>query len=242
MIENTNEYSYADIEPKLNNDFKKKIFKVIKNKNIPQNANNSNNLNTEEMKFEKMFEKLIYITNNISDKINDLDKKFDSKISALENKITILENKIESSQSLKTNEIVENNDNLKELVLEDLDIDRKDVIKALTYRDYRSLTYILKLYYKNENNKFSFRQVTQHKFEYYCDNKWNSDLYGDYTRNIFCKNLQNLFIKYNNMDNDDIDMTDFMLNQDFIYKLMDEKKKKELFKSVCEEIKIHENK
>jgi hypothetical protein len=238
------EQNYANIEPKLNPDFNKKIFKIIKNNNNNNNNNKNNNFNNNfikdnenDFKFEKMFEKILFISNNLFEKIDNLDKKFDDKIDILEKKIICIENKIEYS---KTNKNIEQIENLKELINEDLNIEKKDVLKALSYRDYRSLTYILKLYYKNENNEYTFRKISPQKYEYYLNKKWNTDLYGDYCRNTFCKNVQNLFIKYNDIDDEDISTNDFMLNQEFICNLLDEKKKKDLFKSVCEEIKINQ--
>ncbi len=233
--------SYADIEPALNSDFKKKIFKISKPINDSyKNNHNYNKYEVDNFKIEKMFEKILMITNNMSEKIDCIDKKFDEKLSNLEYKIACLENKFDLSKNTKNNDNMENIDGLKELIPESLNIEKEHVLKALSYRDYRSLTYILKLYYKNENNKFSFRQISTKKYEYYFNKSWVPDLYGDYCRKIFCKNIQNLFIKYNDIDDEEINSNDFMLNQEFICQLMDEKKMKELFKSVSEEIKINQ--
>ena len=43
--------------------------------------------------------------------------------------------------------------------------------------------------------------------------------------------------KYNNIDN--LSNEDFLLNQDFIYKLSNEKVKKDIFKSIIEEVRIN---
>ena len=171
---------------------------------------------------------------NISSKIFDNQNKILDKISKLEERIIHIENNIEISiNSIK-------NENLKELKNELLDINKSDVIKALLYRDYRSVIYIFKFYYKNKNNKnyvYPIKVIKKRTFEYYDNNKWNSDLYGYHSINVLCLNVQNLFMKYNNLD--EFDTEDFILNQEFIYKLSDKKYKKEIFKNIIEEIQLN---
>jgi hypothetical protein len=59
---------------------------------------------------------------------------------------------------------------------------------------------------------------------------------------IICLNVQNLFLKYNSLDDDEeISGEDFLLNQKFICKLSDEKYKKEILKSIIEEVRINSN-
>ena len=226
--------NYSDIEPKIN--LNENRFKIIK-----KNNNQYENKNTQYVNknFERLFENLLKLTNELNEKINILDKKFDEKMDNFEKKLLNIENSINNNNN--NNKILNVNEDLKELVLENINIDRNEVLKAMTYRDYRSLTYLFKLYYKNElnyKNVYPIRLNSIRKFEYYANNKWNTDLYGDYSRNILLKNFENLFIKYNDIDAKDISQEDFLLNQHFICKLMDEKKKKELFKSIIEEIKI----
>ena len=123
---------------------------------------------------------------------------------------------------------------------EDIIINKNDILRALNYRDYRSVILIFKLYYKNKinsNAKYPIRIKGKRSYEYYLNNKWNSDLYGHYSMNTICLNIQNLFIRNNILDEND---EDFMLNQEFIYKLSDEKYKKDIFKHIIEEIRINE--
>ena len=46
-------------------------------------------------------------------------------------------------------------------------------------------------------------------------------------------------MKHNSLENENISENDFILNQDFIYKLSDEKFKKDIFKNVIEEVRIN---
>lgn len=177
------------------------------------------------MNCEQQLEKIFKISEEILNKLNNLDER-----------VTFIEKKIEISL-LKSSKSTEN---LKELKKEDIIIDKVDVLKALKYRDYRSVVYIFRQYYKNkinENCVYPVKITGTRKFEYYDNNKWNPDLYGNFSRDIICMNMQNLFIKCNNLDQ--VGYEDFILNQDFIYKLSKEKYIKEIFKYIIEEIRLN---
>jgi len=115
-------------------------------------------------------------------------------------------------------------------------------MKALVNRDYTSILMVFRQYYKNKNNTkyiYPIKVVSSRKYEFYYNGKWHDDLYGDITRKTIMRNIQNLFIKYNIMDDINITMEDFVMNQEFIYKLSDDKHKKDLFKHITEEVKIN---
>jgi hypothetical protein len=59
--------------------------------------------------------------------------------------------------------------------------------------------------------------------------------------NTICVNIENLFLNINNLDEygDLIDEEDFIPNQNFINKLSNEKFKKELFRTIIDEVKIN---
>jgi len=184
-------------------------------------------------KIEKMLEKLISITSNLNDKFTELDITVNNKFDEIEKRLI----------NIETNKLIKNGnseciEDLKELIKESLDIDMKDVIKALKYRDYRSILTLFKLYYKNVNNethKYPIRLFKVRKFEYYANKKWNSDLYGSHSMEVIISNFQDLFIKYNNINQ--IGYDEFIQNQDFIQKLDEEKVKKSIFKVISEEIR-----
>ena len=180
--------------------------------------------------------------NNLLEKIYYQNEMILNKINFLEEKINNIElNIINYNNSDKNNNVSCNNINIIELKKEELNIDIKDVLKAICYRDYRSIIYIMKLYYKNKiNNTYSYpiRIVGKRSYEYYLNNNWYPDPYGHYIMNTICNNIENLFIKNNNFD-ENIEYNDFLLNQNFIYKLSEEKYKKEIFKNIIEEIRIN---
>lgn len=189
----------------------------------------SNSDNEQSKIFNKLFE--------ISNKILASQELILNKIDTLENRIKIIENKIESSKNMN-NELLPNN--LKELKKEELVINKEDVLKALSYRDYRSVIYIFKNIYKNKINSeyaYPIKISGKRSYEYYNNMKWNPDLYGNYSMNIICSNIENLFTKYNNID--EMDSDEFISNQQFICKLSDEKYRKSIFKNIIEEVRIN---
>ena len=196
-----------------------KLIKVINNKNETDN-------------FKIILEEIL----SISSKMYEEQQLIISKLTNLETRITVIEKNI----FIKKNN--ECNESLKDIKLENLEIDSKDVITALTYRDYRSIIYIFRLFYKNKLNSnyaYPIKIVSARSFEYYANNKWNPDLYGYHSMNTIITNIQNLFIKNNNIDSDKINTDEFLLNQEFICKLSNEKYKKDIFKNIIEEVRIN---
>jgi len=210
----------------MNTNYKTKIIRII----------NTNNLLKDDLEIKpstnnELLEKILFISSKIYE-----DQQF------ILNKLNFLEEKINnieiSKKTVKNNELII--EDLVELINTNLNIDEETTLKALSYRDYRSVMIIFKFYYKNKinvNYSYPIRIIKKRSFEYYANNKWNPDLYGYYSMNTICLNIQNLFIKFNNIDN--ISTEDFMLNQDFIYKLSNNKYKKEFFKYIIEEVRLN---
>ena len=178
---------------------------------------------------------LFNISNELLNKLNTLDEK----VNKLNEKMLNIEKKIDIVLPILNNEMII--ENLKELKREDLNYNKDKVLKALEYRDYRSVISIFRDIYKAEdpNGKgmYPIKIIGKRSFKYYENNKWNSDLYGYHSMNIICLNIQNLFMKYNEYDPKNNDL--FLLNQKFIYKLSDDKYKKSIFKNIIEEVRIN---
>lgn len=163
-------------------------------------------------------------------------KKIDSKIDNILLRVKNLENKIEYIETNKNNPDLKR---LKDFKLEDLNIPDENILKALNYKDHRSILNIFKLCYKNNlNPKYSYpiRIKGQYLYEYYLNDEWVPDLYGRSIINILCKNIEKLFIKNNIIEN--VEPNVLILNQEFIYKLSDDKFKKSLLVHIAEEVRI----
>lgn len=188
---------------------------------------------------------------NISSKIKEDQENIINKIELLEKKMILIENKVDLSIAIakKSKNLsgllnTEPDDNIVELKRETINVSENDIVKALNYRDYRSVIYLFKVFYKNKINKnytYPIRIIGKRSYEYYANNRWNSDLYGHFIMNTICQNMENLFLIINNLDDygDLIDEEDFIPNQNFINKLSAEKYKKEIFRSIIDEVKLN---
>jgi hypothetical protein len=128
---------------------------------------------------------------------------------------------------------------IKEMKSETYKIPDYEVHKALVYQDFRSIMYIFKLHYRTIHGGKIFypvRSKSTRSFEYYLNGKWILDPNGHYTIKTLCNNVQNLFLKFNVIDNKLIKEDDFYANQTFIMKLSEEKYNKKIFKDIYEEI------
>ena len=211
----------------MNSDNSSRIIKIINKTPVKQYG-------LEEVSCNKtILEEIL----NISSKLFDGQKEIINKLDTLEKRIISIEKKIETS--MNSDSVIED---LVDLKKESLNIDKEDALKALYYKDYRSIVYIFRMFYKNKTNpKYAYpvRITGKRSFEYYANNKWNSDLYGHISMNIICDKIQNLFIRYNDLDTGDVSDEDFMLNQQFICKLSDEKYRKDIYKNIIEEVRIN---
>ena len=188
------------------------------------------NKNSDFNPYKNFLEEIL----NISSKIYDSQQEILSKLDTFETRIIDLEKSIKPYKN--DNDIQD----LKELKYEKLCIDKKDIDKAFLYTDYRSVIYIFRLIYKNKNNSnyvYPIRITGKRSYEYYDNNKWNPDLYGHHSMNVICKNIQELFMSFNIIENYNIE--EFMSNQTFIFKLSDDRYKKDIFKNIIEEVRIN---
>jgi len=223
-------------------DNKPKIIKVFnKNKEYLSDSDTDQNIiqdtDTDQNIIQDTNKDILKKIVSISSKIFETQEIILEKINIFEEILKNIEKKIELTT--KNNESISYN-NLKELKKEDLNVIKEDVIKALNYRDYRSVIYIFKNIYKNKTNleyAYPIKITGKRSFEYYNNMKWNNDLYGHYSTSIICSNIQNLFTKYNNIE--DFDSDDFIINQQFICKLSDEKYQKSIFRNIIEEVRIN---
>ena len=185
------------------------------------------------------------IYDNIKTDLSNLKTLFDDKINYIEEslkrhneRISLIEEKI---NCLSTNN--NNEDEVKEDLIsikkEHIIIEDDIVLRALSYKDYRTVLMIFKHYYKkktNVNHKYPIRCVGKRSFEYYNNDKWINDTYGHYIRNTVMINIQTLLFKFNNQDYID-DINTLLLNQDFIYKLSEDKFMKVFFRHIIDEVK-----
>jgi hypothetical protein len=128
---------------------------------------------------------------------------------------------------------------IKEIKNENLHVDVDEVLKCLVYRDYRSVLHIFKLHYRTQihgNIYYPIRMKSKRTYEYYLRGKWLLDPNGHYITKTVCNNIQNLFMRFNDIDNKKITENTWYANQTFIQKMSDEKFKKEIFRHIVDEL------
>jgi len=205
-------------------------------------SNSLNNINENKMIDISTLTTYLDEITMMSSKMEILESNQDKILSMLEklnSRITGIEEKLKEKTD---NKIEEDSSYLKELKKETIELNENIVMTALSFRDYRSVIHIFRNYYKTKTDKkycYPIRIVSKRSFDFYENGKWNNDLYGHISTNTFINNIQNIFMKHNSLENENISENDFILNQDFIYKLSDEKFKKDIFKNVIEEVRIN---
>ena len=125
---------------------------------------------------------------NIEDIINNKIKDF---FSIIDNKIILIENRITKLENI-TNELLKVNNKDKEvnniiinLEKKEMNIPKDITKKALIYKDYRTILYIFKYYYKNklnQDNPYPIKIKSKRMFEYY-NNQWINDNNEDFIDN-----------------------------------------------------------
>lgn len=196
------------------------------------NINQSEKMDTSIL-INKLFQIMEKNQNELLQKIDGLSERIDK----IEEKITKIENIPQQTNIITANL----NDSIVELKMTDLDIPKEEIIKALNYRDHRSIMMLFKKYYKNKSHPkypYPIRIKSAKVYEYYSGGDWINDIYGYRIANIICTNFERLFIRYNDISDENIPEDVFLSNQSFISKLTQEKFKKDILKHILEEIRI----
>jgi hypothetical protein len=172
-----------------------------------------------------------------------IDKLEETMIEMNENNFSKIEKLFESFGKKNTKIISDKpTTNLKELKREKIFMEESKVLKALEFRDYNSVIYIFKNIYKNNTEgeySYPIRVNSKNKIEYYDNKTWNADIGGVYSKKTIINNIHDLFCQYCSYEvsNDDEVNEKFILNQEFITKLSDNKYQKQLFENLLNEIK-----
>lgn len=156
-----------------------------------------------------------------------------SKLISLESRMSNLESNLKIVNKNDTGD-----ENINELKKEMLNFDMNDIKKAIVYKDYRTIIFLFKLYYKNKTNsihQYPIRIKSKRIYEYYNNSKWIQDNDAHYIKNTLFTNIQTLLYKYNILDNVP-DVDDIYNNQFFINKLSEEKYRRDTFKHIVDEI------
>lgn len=118
---------------------------------------------------------------------------------------------------------------IKNLKKEMINLSNKDVIHSLSLNSIIGDILIIKKYYLY-GKKSPLKYVNNVKYEYWNNEKWNVDIYGEEIMNILSYNLKQCYISINNIKN--FDEEDLLKNQVYITELSNKKNKKKLLKNI----------
>ncbi len=165
-------------------------------------------------------------------------ENIENKVNKIDDKVNKLELIINSMQNSKVESVQTQDENIIELKKESLDIPLDIIKKSLVYKDFRTVLYLFKFFYKNKTNQsnvYPIKLKSKRVYEYYNNNQWNIDNNAHFIKYTLFMNIQTELYKYNNIDNV-TDIDDIYNNQIFINKLSDDKHKREIFKHIVDEI------
>ena len=170
----------------------------------------------------------------ISEKNNELTTHNNDSIN---NKLNdkILKNKLKSKD--KKQEYEQNN--FKELKIEKFDIDDNFIKKCLSeYNIESDLKIFKKIYIDNVAKEFYPIRHIKKKYQYWLDGEMkDDDKNGSYIKNTIIKNIELCYTSVNTLDNY-VDIDVFLMNQDYINMINDEKYKDDFLIRISEIIKI----
>jgi hypothetical protein len=242
LLQNNNEY----LENKINN-LEDKIY-VLQN-NVLQNNVLQNNVLIQNTTIDKLLENN-ELFNNKSNVYSEKDELFENNViseknnelkslnnDSVNNKLNdkILKNKLKSKD--KKQEYQQNN--FKELKIEKFDIDDNFIKKCLSESNIESdLKIFKKIYIDNVAKEFYPIRHIKKKYQYWLDGEMkDDDKNGSYIKNTIIKNIELCYTSVNTLDNY-VDTDVFLMNQDYINMINDEKYKDDFLIRISEIIKI----
>ncbi len=225
--EQSNENENEDEETEITEETEEEIQQEENERNEKQMRNEFTQMKrlllTNEMMLNQIFHKLEFLC---------------SRVENIEEKVQLIEMQNRSHFIEIDGEIIR----VRELKNERIDLPEEDVLRILIFRDYRSVLAIFKSYYqsvKGERIFYPIRMKSKRNYEYFYKNQWIHDANGHFITKTLCNNIQNLFLKYNQIDSRYLNEENWYLNQQFISRLSDEKYKKEIWNHIKDEIALH---
>ena len=153
---------------------------------------------------------------------NDLLAKILDKLNKQEDLLNTLKSRMDTIENLPT--VDKNNRNLIELDDYSKYLPSETIIKYMEMQSVKGDIKLFKLIYLDKKDHIPIKFNGKNKFEYIgVNNKWKTDNYGIKIRNIFLKNLRNVYYRYNTMDRYRNNSEMFISNQIHITKMLESK-------------------
>jgi hypothetical protein len=132
-------------------------------------------------------------------------------------------------------ESTSSNKSIKELKVEDMDIENDVIIKYFRNKDIKSDISFFKYLYVDINGECPIRYLNKNNFQYWSDGKWIDDNGAEEIIEIVLKNLSKMYIKNNTFDNFGTNIDKY---QSHIYSMKDKKYRENFVKKMKELVRI----
>jgi len=132
-------------------------------------------------------------------------------------------------------ESVSSNKSIKELKVEDMDIENDVIIKYFRNKDIKSDISFFKYLYVDINGECPIRYLNKNNFQYWSEGKWKDDNGAEEIVEIVLKNLSKMYIKNNTFDNFGTNIDKY---QSHIYSMKDKKYRENFVKKMKELVRI----
>lgn len=132
-------------------------------------------------------------------------------------------------------ESTSSNKSIKELKVEDMNIENDVIIKYFRNKDIKSDISFFKYLYVDINGECPIRYLNKNNFQYWSDGKWIDDNGAEEIIDIVLKNLSKMYIKNNTFDNFGTNIDKY---QSHIYSMKDKKYRENFVKKMKELVRI----
>jgi len=132
-------------------------------------------------------------------------------------------------------ESTSSNKSIRELKVEDMDIENEVIMKYFRNKDIKSDISFFKYLYVDINGECPIRYLNKNNFQYWSDGKWKDDNGAEEIIEIVLKNLSRMYIKNNTFDNFGTNIDKY---QSHIYSMKDKKYRENFVKKMKELVRI----
>lgn len=132
-------------------------------------------------------------------------------------------------------ESTSSNKSIRELKVEDMDIENDIIMKYFRNKDIKSDISFFKYLYVDINGECPIRYLNKNNFQYWTDGKWKDDNGAEEIVEIVLKNLSRMYIKNNTFDNFGTNIDKY---QSHIYSMKDKKYRENFIKKMKELVRI----
>ena len=168
---------------------------------------------------------------HIDTKFDEMTSLFLEKIQEVSSRLDDLDKKVEKIETTITNKPMLSDD-LRSIVKEKLDLsaNKKQIVKLMNAKNVEADVKVFAEYYMvkyndgaNVNYSSPIKSVSARKYQYWNNGKWVDDMDGYYVKKVLVYNIHKLYLKANSFTVDPEEIEVFEENQKYIDSMMSDK-------------------